>query len=58
VTAAVVLLSPPSSSSHVPLQPVGESPGLIAGVLDGVTFKDGIKVEKPDYEIEIAKVAA
>lgn len=31
---------------------------LVADVLDGVTFKDGIKVEKTDYEKETEKVAA
>lgn len=31
---------------------------LVADVLDGVTFKDGIKVEKPDYEKENERVAA
>lgn len=31
---------------------------LVAEVLDGVTFKDGMKVEKTDHEKEIEKVAA
>lgn len=31
---------------------------LIADVLDGVTFKDGVKVEDTSYEKEIEKVAA
>ena len=31
---------------------------LVADVLDGVTFKDGIEVENTDYEKDDEKVAA